>query len=246
MKDLLNNAWFVGIATGLLSGLLVTWILNLFIAKRRRLEFRQQVDAANREVIFTIRSSIPEGPLPTHEVVMALIHSTARRYGLKSIEIYQPPQITEELVKEVMDSSFLASAKKAEYCRLLMPLAVPTPVIQIDRKVDSDSSPVLATTIQTGELSDARTDRMIRFSSVAAATGAVVAVITSYLSIKGNLPSMDLVTVLPRLKSILAEVMKAVVFAAITVFALQHFVSASRSSNSKKDELADLRNKRSD
>jgi hypothetical protein len=120
-----NNPWLVGIGTGIVSGLLVAWVLNLFLSKKRDREYRQQVSSANREVIYSIRSSIPEDALPRRETVEALINSTARRYGLDASELYQPKQISEELIKEVMDSSFLSSAKKSEYCDALIPLGAP-------------------------------------------------------------------------------------------------------------------------
>jgi len=122
MKDLLNNAWVVGTATGLVSGLLVFWLTSLLISKKKDREYRQQISNANREIVYSIRSGIPEGSLPTREVIEALIHSTARRYEVQSAELYQTLEITEELVKEVMDSSFLSAAKKSEYCAALLPL----------------------------------------------------------------------------------------------------------------------------
>jgi hypothetical protein len=112
----LTNAWVVGIGGGILSGLLVTWIWNLLLSKKKDREFQQQVATANREIIYAIRSGIPENSLPTRRVIEALIHSTARRYGLEPTDLYQPEELIEELIKEVMDSSFLSATKKAEYC----------------------------------------------------------------------------------------------------------------------------------
>lgn len=118
----LNNAWVVGIGTGILSGLLVTWLLNLFISKKKDREYQQQISSANREIIYSVRVGIPESNLPTREIVEALIHSTARRYGVQPSELYQAKELSEELIKEVMDSSFLSQAKKIEYCDALLPL----------------------------------------------------------------------------------------------------------------------------
>ena len=118
----LNNAWIVGIGTGILSGLLVTWLLNLFISKKKDREYQQQISSANREIIYSVRAGIPESNLPTREIVEALIHSTARRYAVQPSELYQAKELSEELIKEVMDSSFLSQAKKIEYCVALMPL----------------------------------------------------------------------------------------------------------------------------
>jgi hypothetical protein len=138
--NVLNNAWIVGIGTGILSGLLVYWLLSLFLSKKKDREYQQQISGANKEVIYSIRSGIPENSLPTRDVVEALIHSTARRYYVQAAELYQPKEITEELIKEVMDSSFLSSAKKVEYCAALLPLGQKKPdmVLRMGSTQDTD------------------------------------------------------------------------------------------------------------
>lgn len=118
----LNNAWVVGIATGIVSGLLVTWLLNVFISKKKDKVYQQRIASANREVILSVRAGIPEDNLPTKEVVDALIHSTARKYDVEPAELYQPKELSEELIKEVMDSSFLSQGKKIEYCAAILRL----------------------------------------------------------------------------------------------------------------------------
>jgi hypothetical protein len=135
----LNNAWVVGIGTGIVSGLLVYWLLSVFLSKKKDREHQQLISTANREVIYSIRSGIPENSLPTNDVVEALIHSTARRYDLESDELYQPQEITEELVKEVMDSSFLSAEKKVEYCAALLPLGQRKPTVVARFGIHSDS-----------------------------------------------------------------------------------------------------------
>jgi len=115
----LSNEWVIGISTGIMSGLLVTRLLQIFIAKKKTKEYRQRIASANREIVYSIRVMIPDDALPTNAVIRALIHSTARRYGVESEELYGPKEIGEELVKEVMDSSFLSSTRKIEYCKSL-------------------------------------------------------------------------------------------------------------------------------
>lgn len=122
MDAWLKNEWVVGIGTGILSGLLVTWLLSLFLSKKKDREYQQRIASANRDVTFSIRSGIPEGNLPNRIVISALIRATARRYDVEPSELYQPKEISEELIKEVMDTNFLSSAKKVEYCSALIPL----------------------------------------------------------------------------------------------------------------------------
>jgi hypothetical protein len=139
--NLLNNPWVVGIGTGILSGLLVTWILSLFISKKKDREHQQQISSANRDVIYSVRAGIPENSIPSREVFDALIHSTARRYDLEPSELYQPKELSEELIKEVMDSSFLSAAKKVEYCSALIPLGeADTSLIERNRATEETHS----------------------------------------------------------------------------------------------------------
>ncbi len=64
----LSNAWVIGIITGIVSGLLVTWLLQLFISKKKSREYLQQIATANRELVYSIRSGIPDGILSTREI----------------------------------------------------------------------------------------------------------------------------------------------------------------------------------
>jgi hypothetical protein len=116
----INNGWVIGIATSVISGLAVTWVLRIFLSKKEDREYQQKVSAANRDVIYAIRPGIPEGQIPTYDVIVALANATARKYGVSVKELYGPRELMEELMKEVMDSSFLSSAKKAEYCTQLV------------------------------------------------------------------------------------------------------------------------------
>jgi hypothetical protein len=118
----LNNGWIVGIATSVISGLVVTWIARILLSKKEDREYKQKIAAANRDVIYAIRPGISEGQIPSQNVIVALIRATARRYEVEGGELYSAAEIMEELMKEVMDSSFLSSAKKAEYCVALAEL----------------------------------------------------------------------------------------------------------------------------
>ncbi|MGB6192663.1 MAG: hypothetical protein WBF42_09360, partial [Terracidiphilus sp.] len=130
----LSNPWVVGLGTGVLSGLFVTWVLS----RRKDREYLQRVAIANREVVYAIRIGIPEGVIPPAEVVAALVHSTARRYDVAAGDLYTHVQIAEELIKEVMDSTFLSAARKAEYCTAIAPLSIRQQVVPVARIVGAD------------------------------------------------------------------------------------------------------------
>lgn len=120
----LGNPWIVGIASSIPGGLLVNWVSGFVLGKRENREYLHKVNSANRDVVHAIRPGISEGQIPSAEVLVALINATARRYGVESSDLYSATQIAEELVKEVMDSSFISSAQKAEFCSKLSELAV--------------------------------------------------------------------------------------------------------------------------
>jgi hypothetical protein len=126
MPGLLNNPWVVGIGGGVLSGAVVAWVTHVVLARGENKEYRERIASANRDVVYAIRPGISEGHIPTRPVIEALIHATARRHNVLAENMYGPQEIAEELIKEVMDTSFLSSAKKADYCLQLMPLQKPT------------------------------------------------------------------------------------------------------------------------
>jgi len=125
MWQMLNNPWFIGIGGGILSGLVVTWLSRLFLSKKEDREYLQKVAGANRDVIYAIRPGISEGQIPSGQVIEALRHSTARRYSIDVGDIYTIQQLSEELIKEVMDSSFISSGKKSEFCEQLSTMVEP-------------------------------------------------------------------------------------------------------------------------
>jgi hypothetical protein len=131
LPDWFNNPWFVGIGGGILSGLAATLISRLIFSKRDNREYAQKVAATNREVIYSLRPGISEGVIPASNIVEALIAATCRKYGVSEKDAYDIFDISEELIKEVMDSSFISSATKIEFCDKLLKLQeIPEEVIQ--------------------------------------------------------------------------------------------------------------------
>lgn len=122
--ELFSNPWVIGVLGSIPGGFLVNWVTGIILGKRENREYLQKVIGANREVVYAIRPGISEGQIPTAEVLASLVNATARRYGVEPSDLYTPTQIAEELVKEVMDSSFISSVQKSEYCTRLATLGV--------------------------------------------------------------------------------------------------------------------------
>lgn len=138
LSDVLNNTWVAGIGTGLLSGFLVTWVTNKLISKRDEKELARSIEAANKEVLYALRSEVSEEQVPTLEVVEALINATSRRHKLEARHLLRPKQIAEELIKEIMDSSFISSSTKKSFCESLKRL-MPHEETELDRKVQKEN-----------------------------------------------------------------------------------------------------------
>jgi len=118
----LNNPWVIGIGGGLLSGLLVTLITRYLFSKRDNREYMQKVVTANQEILYAIRPGISEGVIPANDVLKFLISATALKYGVDAQDLHTSTSFADVLVKEVMDTSFLAASAKADFCQKLAQL----------------------------------------------------------------------------------------------------------------------------
>jgi hypothetical protein len=149
MFNWLNNPWVIGVGGGIISSLFILWITPLIFSKRYEGESQEKAAATNREVIYALRPGIPEGVIPSRDVVEALVHATARKYGAPLKYVHDCVKIGEELIKEVMDSSFISAKQKAEYCEALKSLmeeplprfpAYAEPVAVLDSEREADRS----------------------------------------------------------------------------------------------------------
>ncbi|MER8846036.1 hypothetical protein [Mesorhizobium australicum] len=85
-------------------------------------ETERKIAGANQEITLAVRQGIPEGRIASQPVLDALIKATARKHGLQANDLYGAGEIAQDLIKEVMDSSFISAEAKEEYCRRLADL----------------------------------------------------------------------------------------------------------------------------
>lgn len=142
-SDLLNNTWVAGIGTGVLSGALVAWVTNKLISKKDEKELARNIEVANREILFSLRTEVSADQVPELDVVEALINATARRHKLEARHLLKPKQIAEELIKEIMDSSFISSAQKKAFCERLKAL-MPAEETELDRRIQKENEVFVA------------------------------------------------------------------------------------------------------
>ncbi len=119
---ILGSPWFIGIGGGVLSGLVVTFITRYLFSRKDNREYMQKVVTANQEIVYAVRPGISEGAIPTDDVLDSLISATALKYSIDADDLHSATVFADVLVKEVMDSSFLAASTKAEFCQKLAQL----------------------------------------------------------------------------------------------------------------------------
>lgn len=128
--ELFNNAWVVGIVGGILSGIIVARISKLIFSRRDNREYAQKISQANHEVLYAVRPGISEGVIPTNDVLERLIEATARKYGVDASDMHNLNDVSSELIKEVMDSSFIYASAKQEFCEKLTKIKKEEPALK--------------------------------------------------------------------------------------------------------------------
>ena len=128
--EILNNPWFVGIGAGILSGLVVAYISRLIFSRRDSKEYAQKLSLANHEVLYAVRPGVSEGVIPTNIVLKSLISATARKYSVDEKDMHDLDDISSELIKEVMDSSFISASAKNDFCEKLTKIKEEAPLIE--------------------------------------------------------------------------------------------------------------------
>lgn len=109
-----QNPWFVGIAGGLVSSVLGFFITSFISSKFGKKEYLKKVDQANNEVITLLRRAVSEGEFPNKAILDSIINATSRNYKIESNDMYDGPAVLENLIREVFDTSFIATNKKIE------------------------------------------------------------------------------------------------------------------------------------
>lgn len=119
MQDILNNAWVTGIGGGLISSVIVFFATRYFFSKRDNGEYIQKTATANNEILYSIRPLIIEKRVPTQLMLNAVRFSSAKKYGVRQVDLYNEFTLSSDLMNEIMGNSFLSSDQKIDFCNLL-------------------------------------------------------------------------------------------------------------------------------
>jgi amino acid transporter len=89
------------------------------LSKRENKEYNQHVELARHDILVAIRPSISENQLPTKETLVSLISSISQKYHVLVDSVFTINSLVDELIREVMESPFISSATKNQYCQNL-------------------------------------------------------------------------------------------------------------------------------
>ena len=153
--EYIGNPWVIGVGGGIVSGFIVTLITRYLFSRREQREYRQRVETANNEIIYAIRPSISEKAMPSHYMIDALLSATARKYGVNKTDLHSLHALSNELIKEVMDNTFLSSQQKLEFCEMIKSIVkkdedddatTKIEIVRIREKESIDTSVILGAT----------------------------------------------------------------------------------------------------
>lgn len=119
MLAFLQNPWVVGIGGGIVSGIIVYFITSWLYKRKDNSKYLEQISRANLDIIQALKPYVAERGLLEKEIVDAIIVSTARKYKVKSDELYSIRIICEELIREIVENAYVSSEKKQEYAKQL-------------------------------------------------------------------------------------------------------------------------------
>ena len=116
MMAFITNPWFIGIFGGLLSGLAVTLITRYIFRRREYREYNRILETANNEIMYSLRPSIAEKMFPSKEIIESVISATANKYIVEVDDLYDLKTLSDDIIKDIMDNTFLSSQQKNEFC----------------------------------------------------------------------------------------------------------------------------------
>ncbi|QDZ97898.1 hypothetical protein D0439_04350 [Lysinibacillus fusiformis] len=113
VKNILNNAWFVGIMTGVF----VYFITNIFTKIKSNKEYINNVNQVSKEMLALLQEFIVEKNMPDNNVLLSYYKATCFKYKVKIRDADTINDILNTLTKEILDSKFISSIDKISYCK---------------------------------------------------------------------------------------------------------------------------------
>ena len=112
MKNLLSNNWFIGIASGIISYIVIVCITKFLN--------EENINKANNEILDILKPYVIDIGLPEIDMVLSLIEAISRKYKIQPSKMYPIRILCDELIKEITESIYITSKKKNEYNQQLI------------------------------------------------------------------------------------------------------------------------------
>lgn len=117
--DVWANPWVIGVGAGILNGIIVFLITIKIFPNILKRDYMNKLTQANHEVVLALCATVSEHCLPANDIITSLISATSTKYKVKREDMLSINTIIDVLIKEVMDTSFISSELKEQYCRML-------------------------------------------------------------------------------------------------------------------------------
>jgi uncharacterized protein YacL len=102
---------------------------------------QQRVEQANQEIIYAVRPSLSQGTIPSRDIIDALIRSFARKYHISPKLLATVQDVCDDLTREIMDTDFIESERKAKLCGALLELGAPDHSQELESSIiESDAA----------------------------------------------------------------------------------------------------------
>lgn len=216
----IENSWFIGIVGGIISGLIVYFITSYFLERKKRIDHKNNITAANRAVFEIVRPYIANSGLPDKSKLDAIMNSIARTYGIGRNEMSSISAIYEDLIVEFMSNLYIPDEVKNKNIDMLLK-NIQDLKSTVSENVEKNKGDALAH-ISSRE----------RFSKVSAILGGSISMISFVIGLIGNFASKSSFSIIVCGICILITII-TVVFVIVQWIKIKHNASLERKINQR-------------
>lgn len=114
-----NNSWVIGIVGGIISSTLVTFVTRKILSKKEEREYLQRLETANNEILYSLRPLVIDKEVPSKAIIKSILRATAQKYEVELDDLYSVSLLSDILIKEIVNNSFLSSEQKIEFTQII-------------------------------------------------------------------------------------------------------------------------------
>lgn len=123
---LFSDSWIIGISGGIISGIIVYFVTNFIISKKENKFYQQKIDQANSELLNTLKPYIISKKTFDVELYNSIISSLSKKYTIETKDLYEISESLNEIITEIMQTSFLTEKQKDNYSKSLLSIKTTT------------------------------------------------------------------------------------------------------------------------